>query len=298
LGKAGSHESPPVFCEWRWYYHLPSLALWGLIALALIVPKENRHPQAWLILIPIFLVMMLWQMPLRLFPLSPSTANPSGFRVNSLAMAWAVVWLLGHRLRSRRPRATFWRMFIAMMVVGVLAYVGEYGTEPTSNMLVLLIPYGVLALALLLPMALARLCCRKRDRPGPFMAWLFLWMAFVPGAGMLLCVTIMAIAQPPELGMFLPVIFLVQAAIMALFLTVILYLFNLPFMLLAFKSPFYRERFQITFGLEAKSGQSPFGEPVPVTPATTEESVIKVGATRRSGNTRHLKTPVADDPGA
>jgi hypothetical protein len=93
----------------------------------------------------------------------------------------------------------------------------------------------------------------------------------VSTAGMLLFAVIMTIAA---FNIFMLLMVLFSAAIMALFLTVILYLGNLPFMLLAFKSPFYRERFQCTFGLQPKRGQNPFAAPVPVTPATTEEPVV------------------------
>jgi len=270
VGNVGPGKAPPVFCEWRWYYHLPSLSLWGLVALALVVPKENRKPQAWLILIPLFLVMALWQMPVRLLSLPPSAANPLGFMVNSVAMAWTVVWLLGHRLGSRHRVAAFFWMLGVMLVIGLWAYVGEYGTRLTSEML-MLIPYGVCALGLLSSMALARLFCRKTDRPGPFMGWLFLWMGLVSTAGMLLFAVVMTIAA---FNIFMLLMVLISAAIAGLFLTVILYLGNLPFMLLAFKNPFYRERFQCTFGLEPKSGQSPFAAPVPATPATTEGPVV------------------------
>jgi len=272
-GTAGLNAASPVYCEWRWYYHVPSLALWGLIALALVVPKENRKPQAWLILIPLFLVMALWQMPARLFSLPPSAANPVGFMVNSVAMAWTVVWLLGRRLGSRRRIAAFFWMLGVMTVVGLWAYVGEYGTAISSDMLVMLIPYGVCALALLSSMALARLFCRKTDRPGPFMAWLFIWMGFGSMAGMLLFAVIMTIAS---FNIFMLLMVLISAAFAALFLTVLLYLGNLPFMLLAFKSPFYRERFRSTFGLEPKSSHSPFAEPslaTPATPTTVPEDV-------------------------
>jgi len=236
------------------------------------VPKENRNPQAWLILIPLLLVMGLWHMPARLFSLPPSAANPFGFMVNSLAMAWTVVWLLGRRLGNRRPRAAFWRMFIAMTAVGVWALVGEYGTAIAPEMLVMLIPYGVCALALLSSMALARLFCRKTDRPGPFMAWLFLWMGLVSMAGMLPLAVVMVIAT---FDISLLLMALISVTISALFLTVVLYLGNLPFMILAFKSPFYRERFRSTFGLEPKSGRSPFAESALATPATMPEDVYE-----------------------
>lgn len=263
MGKAGSSESAPVFCEWRWYYHLPSMALWGPIVLALVVPKENRCRRAWLILIPLFLVMAIWQMPARLFSLPLSAANPLGFFVNSLAVAWTVVWLLGRRLGSQRPFDAFFWMLGAMMLVGFWAYTAEYGTRLAPQMIVVLIPYAFCSVTLLLSMELARILCRKTDRPGPFMAWLFFCMGFLSGTAMLLLAILLAMVQlamtthfDTSMLMFL----VLQTAVVALFLAIVLYLGNLPFLLLAFKSSFYRERFRSTFGLEPKGGRSPFAE--------------------------------------
>jgi hypothetical protein len=267
LGKAGSNESAPVFCEWRWYYHLPSLALWGLIGLALVVPRENRSPQAWLILIPLLLVIGLWQMPVRLLSLSPSTADPFGFVVTSMAMAWTVVWLLGYPLGKGRRLAAFFWMLGTMMVVGVWAGLGEYGF---SSNLILLVPFGMCSLGLLGSMELARRFCRKKDRPGVFMAWLLLGMGLVLGVSMVLFVVVMAIAM---LEPMMLLVGLISGAFASVFLTIILYLGNLPYMVLAFKSSFYRERFRSTFGLETQSAGSPFATPVAATSAGTPEDL-------------------------
>ena len=98
------------------------------------------------------------------------------------------------------------------------------------------------------------------------MAWLFLWMVVGSMASMMVFGVIMAIAR---LSLFEIVIFTVWAVIMALFLAAALYVANLPFMLLAFKSPFYRARFESTFALPGRVGQSPFVVPDLVDPATT-----------------------------
>ena len=58
IGGFGTSISQPVVFHWRWYYHLPTLPLWGLIALLLLVPKANSPREAWLILVPLGLVLL------------------------------------------------------------------------------------------------------------------------------------------------------------------------------------------------------------------------------------------------
>ena len=57
IGPLGAKDGSPVTFPWRWYYSVPTLPLWALIVLLLVVPKANRHRQAWLILIPLGVVL-------------------------------------------------------------------------------------------------------------------------------------------------------------------------------------------------------------------------------------------------
>ena len=266
LGKLGPSQGKPVGVTWRWWYHLPYLALWMILGLALIVPKANRHRQAWLILIPFFLVLALWQMPVRLISMPSSSAGFFGVLAMSLAMAWTVVWLLGHRLaRGGRP-ASFFLTLILMLAIGLWAHVGDYGFELDSVMLQSAIFFGIFALALLIAMGLARRCCRRQYRPGLFMVWLVLWMLLVPVALMTLVAGIMVITVSRQFNpvMLLGVLF--AAAFTSGFLAAGLYLFNLPFMILAFKSSFYRERLQTVFGLQPVAKEAPGVSPFAVGP--------------------------------
>lgn len=61
LGGLGPAETEPVTIEWRWYYHLFGRTVWILVALLLVVVKENRRLEAWAILIPaLVLNMLVW----------------------------------------------------------------------------------------------------------------------------------------------------------------------------------------------------------------------------------------------
>jgi hypothetical protein len=249
----GANRSEPVSCTWQWWYHLPRLSLWVIVGLALVLPRANRTWQAWLILIPVLLVLMLWRMPLRLVSAPASSAASFGAFVVSLTVAWTVVWLLGHRLARRRRMAGFFLALGVMLALGIWAYMGEYGFALDMEMLRWALLFGGCALTLLTATGLARLSCRRKYVPGRFMAWLFLWMLVVSGAVMLLFVLlfvgIMIVTDFREFDPFLLVTVFVSVAFMSVFLAFGLYLFNLPFMILAFKNPFYRGRLRLVFGL-------------------------------------------------
>ena len=233
-----------------------------IVALALVIPKANRVWQAWLILIPMLLVLALWQMPVRLVSMPSSSAGFFGLIATSLAVAWTVIWLLGHRLMRGHWMAGFLSALSAMLAIGAWAYMGDYGFALNSEMLTSMIAFGTCALALLVAMGLARLCSRRLYRPGRFMAWLFLWMLLAPATVVFPFVVCTVIAVSRAFDPSMLVMMVVSMAVMSGFLGVSLYLLNLPFMILAFKSPFYQERFQAGLALrrasEGSSGDCPF----------------------------------------
>jgi len=94
-------------------------------------------------------------------------------------------------------------------------------------------------------MALAGRSCRHGFRRGLFMGALIGWTALAAALATSIFVFSAAIFAWPEWWML--VFALIQQVIMSLFLALALFLLNLPFLLLAFNSPFYRERFHALF---------------------------------------------------
>ncbi len=262
IGQLGDEESKPAFVQWQWAYYLPSLLIWLIVGLLLVVPKANRNRQAWLILIPPVLVITLWPMPFRLMPMPAEFALSFGLVFVSLAKAWTVVWLIGHWLARLHPLFSFLLTLAVMPAVGALCFLGEYGAIATDELLRWSIAFGILPFVLLAAMALSRFHCRKRYGPRRFMVWLLLWTV-VP------LVVLIGGTSLPSLDAELIVLLWVflRGMIMALFLAGMLYLVNLPFMILAFKSPFYRERFLAAFRLSERRHET-LGQPTLMQPAT------------------------------
>lgn len=277
LGKLGPKEGTPVMFYWRWWYHVPTLPLWAIMLLLLVGLKANRHRQAWLILIPLGLVLVVWRMPAILLSVSDGTTESLGFFVVTGTMAWTMVWLLGHWLGGRHRNVTLLLAFATMLAVGLLSFLSYYshfgeleGLASSS------ITYGLCVLILLAAMTHTGYLCRKRFSPRRFLGWLIVSDILV-AMGVLLSfavfgVLVMMLNRPgPHFQVEQLVIPVIVAGVGSVFLGGILYLLNLPFLVLAFRCPFYRERFEKFFGiektLEVVPG-CPFAEPG--TPSTEQ----------------------------
>lgn len=250
LGALGPDRTKPRLRGWSWWYNVPYLALWAAVVLALVLPENNRNRQAWLILIPMFLVLLLWRMPVRLVSLPGSSAAFFGLMATSLAIGWTLVWLLSNRLVRGHAQNDFFRAAAVMLVIGVWAYLADYGFAVNAGMVQSTVAFGVSAVALLAAMGLARRFSGEAYRPGPLMGWLFLSMLLTAAVAALASMSLTFLPSLAILGPLVLLMLLVSTAFMSIFLAISLYLFNLPFMLLAFKSPFYRDRFEAALRLQ------------------------------------------------
>jgi hypothetical protein len=216
-----------------------------LIVLLLVVPKANRDRQAWLILIPLALVVLLWRTSTMLFAMSEGSAQTLGCLVISGAIAWTVVWLLGHRLGSRHRVANFFLILGTMLAVGILSlYCSGEEDDSVMPFVAYAMYYGFAVYCLVAAMMLAGRYCRKRFTPRRFGLWLLVWISVVTvGLSLLLLFAFALITQGfHDFGRGLLVI-----PTMAAFLAGLVYLFNLPFLILGLNSPIYRRRLEAMF---------------------------------------------------
>jgi hypothetical protein len=253
IGQLGPKDGSPVLFHWRWYYHFPTAPLWALIVLLLIAPKANRHRQAWLILIPLALVLLVWHMPTVLLGMSDGSAEILGCLIVSFAMAWAAVWLLGHRLGSRRRTTTFFLILAVMLAVGVLSIFCLGDMDDPSMPLVAYATYlGFAVVCFLVAMMLSSRFCRKRFSPRRFGLWLLVWLgALCVGLALLVYLVANTMARQP-VGGFLEGLIVIP--MMAAILAGIVYLVNLPFLILSLKNPFYRRRLEAMFRVGPDGG--------------------------------------------
>lgn len=220
------------------------MPLWLSLALFVAAPKENRQRQTWLIFVPVAVVAVVARMATRLLSVPDDAAEWFGIAVMSLAVAWAALWLSGHRLAGRHGAVRFIAALVLMLAVGGLSVVSHLGLDNTDDLLNVSISHAVASTVLLLGMMRSGRSCRDGFRRGKFMRRLFSTMAVV--ALLPAVVTSVLWAILGGFGSF-ALIVLVQLSIMGIAVAGMLYLLNLPFMLLAFNSPFYAARFHAMF---------------------------------------------------
>jgi hypothetical protein len=240
----GIAKSQPAIVNWHWYYHLATAPLWAIVLLSVIAFRENRNAQAWLIVIPLAIVLILWRTPLLLFGIGQETIQSIGSPIFAGAMGWTLVWLFGDRLANRRfPGATVFLIILVMFVFGGLAFFALGGLKDSlfSNV----VAYGISVGALVLSMAIAAHFSRNNFTPVRFGLWLLLWIALVSEVAVLCVAGLIITVNWAFGGQFLILVFM--ASILALIVAGIIYVANLPFLILIMKSPFYRARFDAMF---------------------------------------------------
>ncbi len=256
IGELGPKEAEPVVFNWKWYYNAPTAILWLILLATLVLIKDNRNPQAWLILVPVVIVTLLASLLIRLLP--------RGFEIvtviiQTFCVGIAVIWLLAHKLGNRNRLATF---LLSLIIMAIIAIAGE--SQITSNFSLKSSTVTIvfmLTLTLLLGMTMSGVMCRKRYNGVRFMLWLLLWSIVSAAIIMFVFMAIMLFSISASLDNIRMI--LMQVPIGGLAYGLFVYLINLPFMILVLRSGFYRKRFYGCFHLVSMT--------TPVTP--TAETV-------------------------
>ncbi len=243
IGQLGRRNSAPVLFHWRWYHYATTAPLWAAILLLLVLPRANRNRQAWLILVPLLLVLALWRVAILSIGLFGREEIFSSWLVVTWTMAWAAVWLSGHRLRRRYALLTWFSIVAVMLALGVLSFVSSSQESPSFPQFATY--YGLVAVSATTAMMLAGRCCRRRFSGMRFGLWLLLWIGVVTvGLPMLIFFACVVIAQMPWNQVAGGLIAI--PAVMAM-LAGIVYALNLPFLILASYCTFYRSRLEEMF---------------------------------------------------
>ena len=166
IGKLGPSVSSPVTISWHWAYHLPGYLIWLVVAV-LLQRRENRTPQAWLILLPMVAVVVALRMLTRLLSLQGDSTDTTGGFVLTVAVAWTCVWLASPSL-SRLCGTAFCVALGLMLLVGVLAYFGRFEVAVDETMAIWTGFVAAASGTLLIAVLLSRYCRGAQYRSKPF----------------------------------------------------------------------------------------------------------------------------------
>jgi hypothetical protein len=233
---------------------MPSLALWLILATAVIVIKANRTFHILLILVPLLIVSILWFLLMQMMDFR-SYADVEMFNMifNSLVAGITFLWLFAPKLCRFSPLVVFFLSFALIWIVLFVGIVSYLGIGFSKDALVALSLLLMLALTMLLGFVLTRWRCRKCYGPVRFTLSLCVWMAVVCTVSMIVFYVIAFTIQ--RVPVPITRILLIAAAVGSV-LGICLYVINLPYMILALSSSFFRERFYACLRIKPLSAAS------------------------------------------
>jgi hypothetical protein len=246
----GPQQGEAASFDWKWYYSAAGSLIWLALILALVVPKANCDLRILLILAPLVIVNLLWLAFKKLSGMPFSSASQFDTVFHSMAVGIAGLWLIANYFHGFGGFVRFLislGILVAVACLGVLSYSFEL-PEETALFLALLV---FMALTMLTAMTVSQRLCRGKYRPVCFMLWLALWTLLVSSVAMFGFIVVGSIITSSKPDLSEGIMIVVQGG---LTFGLCLYVLNLPFMILGFAHPFFRERFCACLGLQSVPG--------------------------------------------
>jgi hypothetical protein len=236
--------------------------LWAVLLLSIILDKANRNPHALLVLVPLLIVNLLWSIFKKAMGFPSAQAEMFNMLFYSLTVGIAILWLLAHKLGNRSRFVTFLLAFTIMAFVSLTGAISYGGLELSQQTVEVLLLLAILVFAMLLGFVLTGWWCRKRYRPVSFMLWLAVWTVAANLVSMLVFYSIVFVARRVSVPISTVLILaLIAGSVLGAFLYVVVF----PYMILALRSSFYRQRFYACLRLKSMptaSGSMPGTESI------------------------------------
>lgn len=274
IGELGPSEGTIITYNWMWYNNVTGLFLWIALLSAILFVKANRNRHVLLIFIPIFLVYFLSHGFFKLLNAPSAEASQMGIVITSYATGLSALWLLAQKFKSKNNFVTFFFAFVVAAGFAIIGLISNSGWDLDMQGILFLLIQIIMIFAVLLAFILARRGCRKRYSGIKFMLFLALWMLVICIVGMFAFYFILLGIQ----GVSIEFEVILVASIAGLVVGLICYFVNLPFMILGFVSPFFRERFYTCLHLK----------PIPISEVQSSDNNL-------SGNGPDSKIPENSD---
>ena len=243
--------SMPVFYNWNLLYGVVGLVPWLILALLIILIKENRKPQVLLITIPLLVAALLWLAFKAIFPISSAQIYLLDISFACLTVAMSALMLLAHKRAGCNRFLTFLWAVAVSVLIGAATYLSYSGLAFNQETTILIVLYAIGILAVLVGLVFAAHCCRKYYSPIRFT----ISLAFCTPAGAILAmlvyaaiaISIMAVTHGLPSRWYWR---LIDALTFGLVFGGILYAIELPFIILTLNCSFFRKRFHECFRLK------------------------------------------------
>ena len=256
LGDLGPKESDPVTFTWSFIDNLSGLVVWVAVLIVFILFRENWTPKAFLILVPVFVASIVWLGLKKVPGMQSGSVVMFDIIINSFVAGIAVLWLLADRIGNRNRLVTFLLAVVVMAIMCALGIVSLGEFKLSADMAGISVVFVVLTAIVLLAFVLTGWMCRKSYSTVRFMLWLAVWIV-APYLLLMVIVALIPIIAAAVMGNALPPGFLLLMALKIPLVSLIvggfIYAILFPFMILAFKSDLFRQRFYGCFRLKGMS---------------------------------------------
>ena len=255
LGRLGPHQGEAVRYNWKWYDSASGFMLWLVLILAVVIPKANHNIHVLWIIVPLVVLNQLYLAFKQLAGANSSSIVQFDTLFYSMLIGIAVLWLTANYLEKFGGFIRFLLAFGTVLIVACFGTLSYYAGFSRDTFLFSVL-FVFITLALLLAMTVSSFLCGKRYQPVRFLLWLGLWVL----VGSILAISIFYVVLTlgtgtrPSWSNFPQMILMlvIPGSIFAL----VLYVLNLPFLILGFAHPFFRERFCACLNLSAKNHKS------------------------------------------
>ncbi len=241
----GSQENEEVIYDWKYYYSVIGYLPWLSIILAIGILKDNRKSETIYILIPLLILNFFWMLFKKLFGMNSSNEVEFDVIFYSLLIGISLLWLISHKLSKLSGTKKFVLSLIVMSLVllaGIFTSLSPFSkTAGQISLLTVLVMITLLA-----GLVCAGKFCKRKYNPIAFTLWLVICMPVLSIISMFVFFVIGSAVTNSDMRAQV----LIEVAVAGFIIGLLLFVTNLPFLILGFAIPFYRERLCGYLGLK------------------------------------------------
>ena len=245
LGKVASQDIEETIYNWKVFYSVAGSLYWLPLILVMGIFKDNRNSKMLYILIPLLIINFFWMLFKQLTGGNSSNSIPLEVSFYSFLIGFSIFWLTMHKFSKYHGMVKF---FIYLIIVALILSIGIFTTFSDLDRTIALMFTLIILLASisLLGFVLAGKKCKNQYRPKKFMFWLAIFLSVLGILALLAYVGVGNAIMNSTMQSEDVLTVLLVGPLTGLFIFTI----HLPFMIMGFTIPFYRERFCKYFGLQ------------------------------------------------
>jgi hypothetical protein len=244
IGKHGPSEGPAVSFHWKWYYGPVRFTMWLLVGLAVVLVKANRDVRTLAILAPLLAVIVLWALVCAILPADSGSETVFSLVVYSVTAGITLLWLLVHKLDSLSPVVAFLAALAIMVVVAVIGIVSfDLSFDGDAQLAILML--CLLEVGMLFGFLRAARACRRSYSLRRFVTRVGSW-TFLCSVGLMFVFWLFGflLGHGTDLGDVF------ECLLAGGFVGMLIFMVNIPFIVLAFHNSFFGERLHACLRLE------------------------------------------------